>query len=141
VKDKLKGVIIGIAAIAALALGGAAIAGAAGGGSSDGGNERDQAISGPALEKASAAALESTGGGKITGTELGDEDSYYQVEVTRADGSQVDVQLDRSFNVVGSKAEHEGAEGSEQGDHEQGQHEGSEGSKANYEDAGGADVD
>ena len=38
---------------------------------------------------------------------MGDEESYYEVEVTRADGSQVDVQLDRGFNVVGQKADHE----------------------------------
>ena len=34
---------------------------------------------------------------------MGDEESYYEVEVTLADGRQVDVQLDRSFTVVGSK--------------------------------------
>ena len=40
-------------------------------------------------------------------TETGDEESLYEVEVTRDDGSQVDVQLDRSFNVVGSAADDE----------------------------------
>jgi len=114
-RDKLKGVVIGIAAVAALALGGTAIAGAAGGGGSEGGKEKDKAITGSALDQASAAALKSTGGGKVTGTEAGDEESYYQVEVTRSDGTQVDVQLDRGFNVLGSKAEHEGAQGSESG--------------------------
>jgi uncharacterized membrane protein YkoI len=105
VKDKLKGMIIAVAAIAALAVGGAAIAGAAGGG--DDGNEHEKAISGQALDRASSAALQATGGGKVTETEVGDEESYYEVEVTRADGSQVDVQLDRDFNVVGQKADHE----------------------------------
>jgi uncharacterized membrane protein YkoI len=105
-KDKLKGVIIAVAAIAALALGGSAIAGAASGGGSE---EHDKAISGPALDQASAAALKATGGGKVTQTEVGDEESYYEVEVTKADGSQVDVQLDRGFQVVGQKADHEDA--------------------------------
>ena len=41
----------------------------------------------------------------MTGSEVGDEESYYQVEVTRDDGSQVDVQLDRNFTVVGSKTD------------------------------------
>ena len=41
---------------------------------------------------------------------MGDEESYYEVEVTRADGSQVDVQLDRGFDVVGAKADHEEAD-------------------------------
>jgi uncharacterized membrane protein YkoI len=104
VKDKMKGVVIAVAAIAALAVGGTAIAGAAGGGD---GNENDKAITGTALDKASAAALQATGGGTVTETEVGDEESYYEVEVSKSDGSQVDVQLDKSFNVVGQKGDHE----------------------------------
>ena len=34
---------------------------------------------------------------------LGDEESYYEVEVTLDDGSQVDVQLDERFEVVGTE--------------------------------------
>ena len=99
-----KRMLIGVLAIAALGAGGAAIAGAAAGGDDDGG---DKAITGTALDRASAAALRATGGGKVTETEVGDEESYYEVEVTRPDGSQVDVQLDRGFDVVGQKADHE----------------------------------
>jgi uncharacterized membrane protein YkoI len=106
VRDKLKGIIIAAGAIAALGVGGAAIAGAASGGEDGAGG--DKGISGPALDKASASALKATGGGKVTGSEVGDEESYYEIEVTRDDGSQVDVQLDRSFNVVQQKADHEG---------------------------------
>jgi uncharacterized membrane protein YkoI len=62
-------------------------------------------ITGADLQRASEAALASTGGGKVTGTEVGDEESYYEVEVTLDDGSQVDVQLDKRFNVVGSEAD------------------------------------
>ena len=54
-------------------------------------------ITGEALTKASQAALAFTGGGTVTGSEVGDEESYYEVEVTKADGSQVDVQLDREL--------------------------------------------
>ena len=106
-KDKLKGAVIAAAAIAALGVGGAAIAGAAGGGDDD---ATERAISGSALDKASAAALDATGGGKVTGTEVDDEESYYEVEVTRDDGSQVDVQLDRGFSVVSHGADSDGAE-------------------------------
>ena len=35
----------------------------------------------------------------------GDEDSFYEVEVTLDDGTDVDVQLDEAFIVVGSEAE------------------------------------
>jgi uncharacterized membrane protein YkoI len=99
--DKLKGALITGTVIAALAVGGVAIAGAAGG--DDDGDER--AIGGAALDRASAAALDHTGGGRVTETEAGDEESYYEVEVTRGDGSQVDVQLDRDFEVVGSEGD------------------------------------
>ena len=53
-------------------------------------------------EPGPAAALAHTGGGSVTDTEVGDEDSYYEVEVTLEDGRQVDVQLDDQFNVAGS---------------------------------------
>jgi uncharacterized membrane protein YkoI len=86
---------------------------AAAGGTTDSTEGPDVAITGDALQKASDAALAETGGGKVTGTEVGDEESYYQVEVTRADGSQVDVQLDKSFAVVSSAADHEDSGGGE----------------------------
>jgi hypothetical protein len=73
-------------------------------------------ITGDALIKASQAALAFTGGGAVTGTEVGDEESYYEVEVTRADGSQVDVQLDENFSVVGSKTDAPGADTEPDGD-------------------------
>ncbi|KJL43784.1 PepSY domain-containing protein [Microbacterium trichothecenolyticum] len=69
----------------------------------------ETSITGSALDKASAAALEFVGEGKVTGTEVGDEESLYEVEVTRNDGTQVDVQLDDGFAVVGSKADTEDA--------------------------------
>ncbi len=58
------------------------------------------AITGDALASASAAALAAVGGGTVTQTEVGDEESYYEVEVTFADGHQVDVQLDENFALV-----------------------------------------
>lgn len=69
------------------------------------GGDTDTPITGPALERATAAALEHTGEGVVTDTEVGDEESYYEVEVTLDDGTEVDVQLDESFTVVGSEAE------------------------------------
>jgi hypothetical protein len=69
----------------------------------------DKPIRGNALDRAGAAALEHTGGDRVTETEVGDEESYYEVEVTRADGSQVDVQLDRGFEVVGAEGDDDGA--------------------------------
>ena len=71
----------------------------------------DVQITGPALQQAEAAALAHTGGGRVTGTEVGDEESMYEVEVTLEDGRQVDVQLDEAFHVVSSSADHEDSPG------------------------------
>ncbi|MGI8808824.1 MAG: PepSY domain-containing protein [Acidimicrobiales bacterium] len=91
-----------------IAAGAIALTGATGAGIAiAGGGDDPAAITGDALAKASAAALDHTGGGKVTETEVGDEESFYEVEVTLDDGSQVDVQLDESFNVVGAKADHD----------------------------------
>ena len=70
----------------------------------------DTAITGSALDRASRAALAETGGGTVTGTEVDDEESYYEVEVTLKSGDQVDVQLDKDFNVVGSESDGAGDE-------------------------------
>ena len=100
---KTKGAIAAVVLVGALGAGGAAIAGV--GGDDDGG---DKPITGSALARAEAAALDHTGGGRVTETEVGDEESKYEVEVTKRDGSQVDVQLDQDFNVVGSEADGKG---------------------------------
>ena len=96
-------------AIAGAVLALAAVGGGAGAVVATGG-DNDQPITGAALESASEAALEHTGGGRVTGTEVGDEESYYEVEVTLADGRQTDVQLNEDFTVVGDKADDEGAD-------------------------------
>jgi len=96
---RTKALVAGAAALAITGAGGAVLAG----GADDDATETP--IAGSDLEKASAAALEHTGEGTVSGTEVGDEESYYEVEVTLDDGSEVDVQLDESFAVVGAEAE------------------------------------
>jgi uncharacterized membrane protein YkoI len=76
-----------------------------------GGDDHEPAITGEAFELASAAALAYTGGGTVTETEVGDEDSLYEVEVTLDDGSQVDVQLDENFNIVSGERDAETGSG------------------------------
>ena len=96
---KLKWVAGAAVAVVAVGVGtGIAVAGGSG-------DDNEQPITGADLDQASAAALDHTGGGRVSDTEVGDEESYYEVEVTLEDGSQVDVQLDRSFNVVGQEAD------------------------------------
>jgi hypothetical protein len=96
-------IVIAIASVAtAVAAAGTGVAVASGDG--DG---RDVPITGGALDQASAAALAHTGPGRVTGTEVGDEESYYEVEVTLDSGAQIDVQLDQNFNFVSSSADNE----------------------------------
>lgn len=84
------------AAVLAVGIGG----GAAGVATAADGDDAEAPITGDTLDRATAAALDHTGNGRVTDTEVGDEDSLYEVEVTLDDGNQVDVQLDESFNVV-----------------------------------------
>jgi len=110
--------IVAAGVVAVLGAGGAAIAIGSSGSGDDEGTQK--AITGDALQKASDVALAHTGGGKVTETEVNDEESYYQVEVTTDQGQQ-DVQLDRNFNVVSSKGdsgEKESADDSDSGEHE-----------------------
>lgn len=98
------------ALLAGLAIAGLAAAGGIGIAAANGGDDSEPPIQGSDLDRASAAALEETGEGRVTETEVGDEESYYEVEVTLDDGSQVDVQLDEDFNVVGSETDEEDSE-------------------------------
>ena len=98
----------GMVAVTGLVLGGAAIANAT---QSDDG----ATLSGSTLQRASAAALKATGGGRVSETEHDNEKgATYEVEVTEPDGSQVGVRLDSSFKVVAIDGDHE-----EQGDHDE----------------------
>ena len=100
------------AALALLvALGGAGIAYA------NGSADSEESLTGPDAQKAESAALAAVGGGgTITGVERDDgDDGYgtsgggaYEVEVTREDGTQVEVHLDGDYDVVGQEADEDG---------------------------------
>jgi hypothetical protein len=95
-------VIISISGAVAVAAGASfAVAGASG---DDGGG---RPITGDAYDKAAAAALAYTHGGRVIETEANDEESAYEVDVVRSGGRQIEVRLDRGFNVAGSSAEDE----------------------------------
>jgi hypothetical protein len=89
----------GVAVITAGTVGGAAaLAG-------DDDDARDRPIPASVLGQAEQAALDELGAGTVTETEVDDEESKYEVEVTLPDGTQVDVQLDEDFHVVGTEHE------------------------------------
>jgi hypothetical protein len=114
-RRKAKLIATGGVALGALALGGAAIANATMG-------DDGAPLTGTKLERASDAALKAAGGGRVTETEHeSEEDASYEVEVTRPDGSQVEVLLDESFNVVAVEGDRdEPGDAEESGDSESG---------------------
>jgi uncharacterized membrane protein YkoI len=104
VNRKTKWLLGGAAAAVVVAAAGTGIAVASS--ADDDGSETP--ITGAALDRASAAALDETGGGRVTGTEAGDEEGAYEVEVTLDDGRQVDVHLDERFRVLSTEGDREG---------------------------------
>jgi Peptidase propeptide and YPEB domain len=106
-------VLIG-AAVALVLLVGAGVAYA--NGSSGDGPEQS---TGPGMERAKSVALEQVNG-RVSATEFQDEEGYYEVEVTREDGSQVDVHLDKNYNVLNTPDDHEGADKSEEAPNDDG---------------------
>lgn len=102
-RRRLTFIVATVAALAVLAFGGVAIAGATQG------DDDEQPLSGQVAEDAKAAALKETGGGSVTEMERDVEDGrIYQVEVKKADGTTVDVDLDSSFKVVATDSDKPG---------------------------------
>jgi hypothetical protein len=84
---------IAVAAVALVAAGGTIAF--ANGGDSEGG------VTGPEADQAIEAALEITGGGTANAVERDREGgATWEVEVTRDDGTTVDVRLDENYAVV-----------------------------------------
>jgi membrane protein implicated in regulation of membrane protease activity len=96
------GAAAGAAAIV-VALGGAALARATGVW-----DDGDSQLSGPQAEHAKRAALAITHGGTANAVERDSEQgATYEVEVTRPDGTTVDVRLDASFGLVAIEGDSE----------------------------------
>lgn len=156
-KLKLKRTIVpfAAAAVTALGVGGIAVAQNSGGSTSTTATEqsegpeqagehggRDQQLTGPAAEKAGAAALAKVGSGKVTDVSAEKPDAgdakdatdpkesndpkdpadtideskvAYSVEVTKADGSKVDVSLDDHYAVLGTETDTESGDHADEG--------------------------
>lgn len=78
----------------------------------------DQPLTGSALEQATAAALEHTGGGTVIESEAGDDGAAFGVEIRLDDGSVVEVALDADFQVIGDSVDDDGAAGEGAGEDE-----------------------
>lgn len=93
--NTVKKVAIGAGLVAAFGLGGAAIAGATQG------KDPNGRLSPAEQSQARDAALAATKGGEVNAMERdGEKGATFEVEVTKADGTTVDVRLDASYNVV-----------------------------------------
>jgi uncharacterized membrane protein YkoI len=104
-----KKMIIG-AVVALMVLVGAGAAYASGSSSGDGSSgDGPEQSTGPGMDKAKSVALEQVNG-RVTATEFQDEEGYYEVEVTRDDGSQVDIHLDKNYNVLDTQADGGGSD-------------------------------
>ncbi len=65
------------------------------------GDDGGAAVTGPQAQRATAAALDVTGGGHANSVERdGENGATWEVEVTRPDGVTVDVRLDEDFGLV-----------------------------------------
>lgn len=152
-QDRIKKLLMGIAALGALAAGGSALAGASSNSSTTtAGTAQTESVDKPDTQEASdklstadaakaeKAALAAVGEGKVTESsaeqaddpadkstdkpEAGDtpDPAYeskiaFDVEVTKTDGSVVDVHLDKGFNVLGTeKADTGDGDGEHAGD-------------------------
>ena len=99
----LRTLVIAAAVAMLVALGGAGIAYA-------NGTDSEEQLTGPEAEKAKSAAIAAVGGGTVTEVERDDGNGTgaFEVEVTRDDGSQLEVHLDGDYNVVGQQADEDG---------------------------------
>ena len=73
-------------------------------------NDQDSPLTNADLDRASAAALAETGGGRVIEGEVGDDGAAYTVEVRLEDGTTVEVQLDAGFQVTGTSADDDGSD-------------------------------
>jgi len=96
--------------VALIGIGAILLVGAAAGGSAAAfaGGGDDEPLTGSTLERASEAALAHVGGGTVVETEGGDDGAAYGVEVLLGDGTQLEVNLDESFNVIGQEVDDDG---------------------------------
>jgi hypothetical protein len=117
--SRFKKIGLGVAAVSGAAVGGAAVAGAATSNSGAATTPRqpppalrnmpapgtashenaEKAVTGDAATKAQAAAVKAAGGGTAGDVTTDFRGDGYEVTVTQADGTKVEIHLDSSFNV------------------------------------------
>jgi hypothetical protein len=100
-------------------IGAAAMLGVAGVGGAEavGGGSDDVRPTGPGAAKAEDAALEAVGGGRVVSVEAEDEPgSAWEVEIVRADGTEVEAELDSAYRSVGVEPDDEDSDDADDND-------------------------
>ena len=94
-----------------------AIAILAGGAIAIAGNDSEGGVTGPQADRAIASALEATGGGTANSVERdGENGATWEVEVTRTDGTTVDVRLSSDYKVIVIESDTESPDTDDAGD-------------------------
>jgi uncharacterized membrane protein YkoI len=114
VRKRLTFIVASVAAIAVLLVGGTAAVAT----QTDDADSQEERVTGEAADQARAAALREAGGGSVVEMERDPEGQrIYKVEVQRANGTTVDVNLNGSFDVV-AEADDDANEANERDDNE-----------------------
>jgi hypothetical protein len=100
--------VIGGAAVLALGVGGVGLAQAVGG-------DSDEQATGPAADRAKAAAVRVAGGGRAVNVERDDGGGgAWEVEVKKGDGSVVELHLTRGLEQAGLERDDDGSGGQDE---------------------------
>ena len=104
-KNRVRKLVMGVAALATLALGGATVASAVSNGNGDAQRSDETALTGDTATKVKDAALAKTGGGTVERVETdADGHAAYEAHVLKSDGTYVTVYVNKQFEVVGTES-------------------------------------
>jgi uncharacterized membrane protein YkoI len=104
-KNRVRKLVLGVAALATVALGGATVASALSNGNGDARRGDETALTGDTATKVKDAALAKTGEGTVERVETDAEGhAAYEAHVLKSDGTRVTVYVNKQFEVVGTES-------------------------------------
>jgi uncharacterized membrane protein YkoI len=104
-KKRVRKLVLGVAALATVALGGATVASGVSNGNGDAQRSDETALTGDTATKVKEAALAKTGGGTVERVETdADGHAAYEAHVLKSDGTRVTVYVNKQFEVVGTES-------------------------------------
>jgi uncharacterized membrane protein YkoI len=116
-KNRVRKLVMGVAALTTVALGGATVASAVSNGNGDAQRSDKTALTGDTATKVKDAALAKTGGGTVERVETdGDGHAAYEAHILKSDGTRVTVYVNKQFEVVGTESGRAGGRRHARGD-------------------------